>query len=305
MEAKSYLEAARMTDDEARAYLEAIRWPSGAACPRCGDMNVVKLQGKSTRPGVYKCRGCRKPFTVTVGTIFEDSHIPLSKWVLAFVAMCSAKKGLSALELQRKLELGSYKSAWHMAHRIRHAMRSGPLGELLRKLTGIVEIDEAHIGGKWRRGEKRTQWTKKVPIVALVERNGEARAMARRKFTGKGKFREMVRSNVERETRIMTDSAADFDGLHHDFASHETTNHLKGEYARGDVNSNTVESFFAIVKRSVHGIHHHVSERHLQRYLDERAFVWNGRLLDDSARALLALQGAEGKRLSYAATKAG
>jgi hypothetical protein len=168
----------------------------------------------------------------------------------------------------------------------------------------VVEIDETFVGGKWRRGEKRTQWSKKVPVVALVERNGEARAMARRKYTGRGKLREVIRANVESSARIMTDSAADFCGFKNDFASHETTNHLRGEYLRGDVNSNTVESFFALVKRSVYGIHHHISERHLDRYLTERTFVWNGRLLDDGARALLAMQGAEGKRLTYAATKA-
>jgi transposase-like protein len=307
MEPKSHLEVARLTEEEARAYLESIRWPTGAACPRCGSVEVTKLQGRSTRPGVYKCRGCRKPFTVTVGTIFEDSHIPLSKWVLAFHMMCSSKKGVSALQLQRTLALGSYKSAWHMAHRIRHAMRSEPLAAML-KLSGIVEVDETFVGGKPRKGVSRMErgWvTKKEPVVVLVERDGEARAMSRARLTGQGKgLRDAVRENVERSARVMTDDGMNMKWIGREFASHETTNHLAGEYARGDVHSNTAESFFALVKRSVHGIHHHISKRHMDRYLAERCFVWNGRKVSDSERTLRALQGAEGKRLLYEAAKA-
>lgn len=153
------VEIGRWSEEQAREYLEAVRWPSGAACPRCGDTAVTLLQGKSTRPGVYKCRGCRKPFTVTVGTIFEDSHIPLAKWVLAFHLICSSKKGISALQLQRMLGLGSYRSAWHMAHRIRHAMTHGPLAQLL-KLSGIVEVDDTYIGGKPRKGSRAREAAK-------------------------------------------------------------------------------------------------------------------------------------------------
>lgn len=315
METKTLADVGRLTEDEARAYLEQIRWPNGVGCPRmgCGSMEVTKLQGKSTRPGVYKCKTCRKPFTVTVGTIFEDSHIPLSKWVLAFHLMCSSKKGVSALQLQRNLGLKQYKSAWHMAHRLRHAMRSEPLASLLGKLGkdgAIVEVDETFIGGKPRKFFTRMQrgWTtKKIPVVALVERNGNARAMALKKITGKGSaLRDAVRENVAKEARVMTDAAANMKFIGREFASHESTNHLQGEYFRApDIHSNTVESFFAVVKRSIHGIHHHVSKQHLDRYLAERAFVWNGRLLDDGARTLLALQGAEGKRLTYSETKGG
>ena len=295
----TFLELAELTEDEARDYLERIRWPNGAACPRCGDTAATKLQGKSTRPGVYKCRGCRKPFTVTVGTIFERSHVKLKKWLLAFHLICSSKKGVSALQLQRMLKLGSYKTAWFMAHRIRYAMRQEPLAGMLQ---GIVEIDETYVGGKPRRGtgpHPRGRATKKTPVVALVARSGEARAMARKKLSRGSHLREAILENVDRSARVMTDSAADFRGLDRHFASHETTNHLAGEYARGDVHSNTAESFFAVVKRSVYGIHHHVSKGHLDRYLTERAFVWTHRGVTDAERTTKALRAAEGKRLTY------
>ncbi len=299
---ETLLDAGQLTEDQAREYLEQIRWPSGPGCPRCGDTSVYLMQGKSTRPGLYKCRGCRKPFSVTVGTIFERSHIPLRKWILAFHLVCSSKKGVSALQLKRNLGLGSYKTAWFMAHRIRHAMRSEPLASMLQ---GIVEIDETYVGGKPRkRGQsKRGRGTKKTPVIVLVERDGEARAMVRHRLTAeKGShLKRAIRENVDRSSRIMTDSAADFAGLDSEFASHETTNHLRGEYARGDIHSNTAESFFALVKRSVHGIHHSVSRRHLDRYLAERAFVWTHRKVSDGERARRALQAAEGKRLVYQA----
>ena len=298
------IELAGMSDDDARAYLERIRWPHGPVCPRCGGSEATKLQGKSTRPGVYKCRtkGCRKPFTVTVGTIFEGSHVPLRKWLLAFHLVCSSKKGVSALQLKRNLGLGSYKTAWHMAHRIRYAMQQEPLAGMLR---GIVEIDETYVGGKPRRGtgpHPTGRATKKAPVIALVQRGGEARAMARQKLTRGSHLRQTILENVDRSARVMTDSAADFKGLGRHFASHETTNHLRGEYARGDVNSNSAESFFALVKRSVYGIHHHVSKAHLDRYLTERAFMWSNRRLSDEQRTTAALKATEGKRLMYRET---
>ncbi len=168
--------ATELTEEEARAYLESLRWPTGPICPFCKSEGAKKLMGKSTRPGVYKCKtkGCRKQFTVTVGTIFEDSHIPVRKWVLAFHLICGAKKGISACQLQRHLGLGSYKSAWHMAHRIRYAMSQEPLKS---KLRGKVEVDETYIGGKSKGQVGRPSPIKKTPVVALVQRGGRAYAV--------------------------------------------------------------------------------------------------------------------------------
>lgn len=297
---KSLAQLSKLTEDEAREYLERIRWPNGPVCPHCQSKDATRLQGKSTRPGVYKCKdkGCRKPFTVTVGTIFHRSHVSLRQWLMAFHLVCSSKKGISALQLQRNLGLGSYKSAWHLAHRIRWAMTQEPLASMLR-LKGVVEADTTWIGGKPRiRRAGRQGKTSKTPVLALVARSGEARAMARYKVTGKN-LRTVLQENIDESARLMTDSALEFRGSEGIFASHETTNHLIGEYVRGDVHSNTVESFFAILKRSVHGIHHHWSKQHLERYLAERAFMWTHRKLDDGQRTLAALKATEGKRLEY------
>lgn len=199
------------TEEAAREYLERIRWPAGPACPRegCGSMDVTKLRGKSTRPGVYKCKGCRKPFTVSVGTIFEDSHIPLTKWVMAFHLMCSSKKGISALQLQRNLGLGSYKSAWHMAHRIRHAMRSEPLASLLK---GTVEADESWVGGKPKlptpqdvKRRNRAKWTNKKPVMVLISReSGEARSFPLGRVTAEN-LEEALTKNVHPSAKLYTD----------------------------------------------------------------------------------------------------
>ena len=291
-----------MSEEQARAYLEGIRWPHGPSCPKCGDTAITRLQGKSTRPGVYKCKGCRKPFTVTVGTIFEDSHIPLRKWVLAFHLMCSSKKGISALQLQRNLGLGSYKSAWHLAHRIRHAMRSEPLASLLK---GTVEVDETYVGGKPRFPQKqggpkiREKRSSKVPVLVLVERGGNARVKPLDVVTGKN-LKSAIRENVDRSSEIMTDEHKGYFGIGREFAGgHHTTNHLRREYLRGHVHSNTAESFFALLKRGVHGTFHHVSKKHLHRYCDEFGFRWNHRKTTDAERAVAAMGMSEGKRLAY------
>lgn len=193
------------TEDQARAYFEVIRWPKGPDCAHCGSHRVTRLHGKSTRPGVMKCNDCRKPFTVTVGTILEDSHISLRKWVIGFHMICSSKKGYSAEQLQRNLGLKSYKSAWHMAHRIRHAMSAGPLAELL---AGTVEVDETYVGGKPRRGDgkfhKRGRGTRKTPVVALVSRDGDVRTRVVASVDAKT-LKAAIRENVAMDARIMTD----------------------------------------------------------------------------------------------------
>lgn len=190
-------ELSKLNEDEARAYLESICWPDGPTCPHCGEHdNAAKLEGKAHRSGVYKCRGCRKQFTVTVGTIFERSHIELRVWLMAFAIMCASKKGVSAKQLQRQLGLGSYQSAWHMDHRIRHAMSREPLKGLL---AGRVEVDESYVGGKPRPGNnepRRTgRGTKKAPVMALVERGGAVRAFPIERVNART-LKQAVRDNV-------------------------------------------------------------------------------------------------------------
>jgi len=296
--------ASKLTEDQARDYLEKLRWDGQPFCPHCGSLSVGKLHGKATRPGVYKCKdsACRKQFTVTVGTIFEDSHIPLGKWVMAFCLVCSSKKGISALQLQRMLDLKSYKSAWHMGHRIRHAMQNEPMRTIL---SGIVEMDETYVGGKPPKfpkiKRKAGRGTTKVPVAALVERGGSLRAKVVGKVTAP-RLKDAIYEAVDIEkTRLMTD---DFPTYRRSIAKmfpgrHESVRHNKGEYSRGDVHVNTAESFFALLKRGVHGTFHSVSKQHLQRYCDEFAFRWNHRKTTDGERTEAALKLAPGCRLVY------
>jgi transposase-like protein len=254
-------------DDAAREFLEKARWPEGAFCPHCGGHDVTKLQGKATRPGVYKCKGkgCRKQFTVTVGTIFEASHIRLRFWVIAFHAMCAGKKGVSAHQIHRELGI-TYKSAWFMCHRIRHAMNNG----LEKPLNGVVEGDECYVGGKVRptagipRSAQR-RLSNKAPVQVLVERGGRA-VCKPIKNAGAEQLRKAALV-VANEAVLMTDSWGGYETMGKRFAAHHTTNHSTGEYARKledgtVVHSNTAESFFSIFKRGFIGIYHKMSEKH-------------------------------------------
>jgi transposase-like protein len=199
-----------LTEDQARETIERLLWPAGPVCPHCGAVeNLTRLNGEKHRAGLFQCNNCHEQFTVTVGTIFEDSHIPLRKWLMAFALLCSAKKGISALQLQRELDLGSYRTAWFMAHRIREAMKREPLAGLLR---GTVEVDETYVGGKPRPEAgapkpKRGRGTKKTPVVALVERNGRVRAHKIERVDG-ATLKGAIRANVDRKARIMTDEWA-------------------------------------------------------------------------------------------------
>lgn len=305
------VQVSALTEEQARELLEAIRWPSGPTCPHCGSVeNITKFRPHSerepvpsggARPGVFRCNECKSQFTVTVHTIFEDSHIPLRTWLMAFAIMCSAKKGVSALQLQRQLGLGSYKSAWFMAHRIREAMKREPLATLLK---GDIEADETYVGGKPRPKAggpkpKRGRGTKKVPVMALVERDGRARARAVEHVDAKT-LKQAIRDDVDRSSRILTDEWKAYPGIGKEFAGgHERVNHSKGEYVRGDVHTNTAESFFALLKRGVMGSFHHISRQHLDRYCDEFSFRWDHRKISDSDRTGIALRQAEGKRLTY------
>ncbi len=293
-----------MSEADARAYLESIRWPDGTRCPHCGSEEVTRLQGKAHRPGVFKCRACRKQFTVTVGTIFESSHIPLQKWIMAFHLLCSSKKGVSSLQLQRELGLGCYRTALFMTHRIREAMTDN--GGVM--LEGFVEADETYVGGKPRPNDgklrKDGRGTSKTPVAVVVERNGDAQArvvFSRKEDSLKG----FVRHNVDPMAVILTDELNAYTGLDEDFTGHLTVNHSSGEYARRvggfSINTNTAESFFSLLKRGHYGVYHQMSKHHLNRYCEEFAFRWDHRKCSDARRTVAALAGAEGKRLKYRA----
>lgn len=293
------LTLARLSEDEARALIEEIRWPDGPECPHCASDNAVRLEGDATRQGLLKCRDCSKQFTVTVNTIMHRSKIELSKWLVAFHLMCSSKKGISALQLQRELGLGSYQTAWHMAHRIRYAMHAGGL---TAPLSGDVEVDETYIGGKPRKGGKKSKsgrGTKKQPVMALVERNGMARTRVIPNVSG-ATLRSVINEAVDRDSRIITDEWAGYSRVGFGFnGGHVTVNHSAGEYVRGDVYTNTAESFFALFKRGIVGAFHSVSKRHPWRYADEFEFHWNHRKVSDHERMLSAIARMGGKRLTY------
>lgn len=295
------IELARLTEEEARELIEKIRWPDGPVCPHCDAFNdAVRLEGAATRPGLYKCRACNKQFTVTVNTVMHRSKVPLVKWLMAFHLMCSSKKGMSALQLQRELGLGNYQTAWHLAHRIRYAMHAGGL---ISPLNGDVEVDETYVGGKPRKHSgvqaKRGRGTKKQPVMVLVERDGTARARVVTDVSG-ATLKAAIRETVDQKARILTDEWAGYTGIGAEFeGGHETVNHRAGEYVRGDVYTNTAESFFALLKRGIIGAFHNVSKKHLWRYTDEFEFRWNHRKDTDHDRMLAALGQMGDKRLAY------
>lgn len=298
--------------DLARELLERMRWPNGAACPRCGGCDPYKItpSGKSTkarttRKGLYKCRACRRQFSVTVGTVFEDTHIPMNKWLQAIYLLCSSKKGISAHQLHRMLGI-TYKSAWFMAHRLRYAMTQNPLSS---KLGGIVEADETYIGGKvkpanLKRGEpykanrRGSHTDNKIAVVALVERGGRVRAFPMEKVTASN-IHEVINTNVRSDARLITDESPLYPGIGKHMAGHDSVKHSINEYVRGDSHTNTVEGFFSLLKRGINGIYHHVGKGHVGRYVDEFSFRYDYRKISDGDRANMAVLGAEGKRLTY------
>jgi hypothetical protein len=318
--------------EAAREYLEAKLWPSGPFCPHCGvTENIYKLESKSTtieknrmRKGVYKCGGCRKQFTVTVGTIFEDSKIPLDKWLFATHLMCSSKKGVSALQLQRELWgesktedgkkriNGSYRTAWFMCHRIRWAMTQSPMADVLLGGDGqAIEVDETYVGGKTTakkggRPGKPTSDGNKTPVLALMERGGNVRSFPIERATLKN-IKPILMAHVDAGSHLVTDDSSVYYMMKPHFAKHSTINHSKKEYVRREKNfkvtTNTVESFFSLIKRSVYGIHHHMSRKYLGQYCAERDFVYNNRRITDDARADKALESTRGKRLMLKAPK--
>jgi transposase-like protein len=288
--------------EKARRYLERVRWPHGPLCPHCGSVkDATRLQGQSHRPGTYQCKACEKQFSVTVGTVYESSHIPLHKWLLATHLMTASKKGISAHQLHRMLGI-TYKSAWFMAHRIREGMRDtspAPMGGEGK----TVEADETFIGRK-AGSPPRAGFGHKMAVMSLVERGGAARSFAVANINS-GTLVPLMKRTIAKDTSVMTDSAWAYGSLPLHFAKHETVNHSIYEFVRGDAHTNTIEGFFSIFKRGMKGVYQHCSEQHLQRYLTEFDFRYTNRIavgVDDKKRALLALKGIEGKRLTYRQT---
>jgi hypothetical protein len=325
-------------EEAAREYLEKQLWPDGPVCPKCGLIDeAYHLNGETTRDGLYKCGGCRAPFTVTMGTIFEDSHIPLHKWLFAIYLMCSSKKGISAHQLWRNLwgvdeatgkQKGSYKTAWFMAHRIRWALGQEPAAS---RLAGVVEIDEAYIGGKRRRrnnpgagpqeGEEDVRigdrvWRKRRPVgapkgihphsekeivVSILQRDGEVRSKHVPQRVTAENLRPMIEEAIEGSAHIMTDTSTLLASVPKQH-KHSQVNHTEREYVRHEdgiaITTNTVEGYFGILKRGIDGIYHHVGKAYLDQYLREFDFRYNVRKLNDRDRNIVAVKKTSGKRLT-------
>jgi transposase-like protein len=288
-------------EHKARAWLEAHLWSAGRACGYCGTVdNSTPLAG---RPGYYQCnsKGCRKQFTVQVGTVFERSHIKLNKWLMASFLMCASKKGISAHQMHRMLGV-TYKTAWFMMHRIREAMTDSnptPMGGEGQ----TIEADETYIGT--RKGIKKSRGgAHKMKVLSIVERNGRARTF-HIDTADKRTVRKILVTNADRKSTLNTDEAGWYVEAGKEFASHESVNHSAEEYVRGKTHTNTIEGFFSIFKRGMKGVYQHCGEKHLQRYLTEFEFRYSNRAalgVNDKDRSAKLLAGVVGKRLTYRRT---
>jgi transposase-like protein len=294
-------------EDAAFAFVESVLWPEGPVCPHCGNVDakrIKKMEGKTTRRGLYNCNECRKPFTVRMGTIFESSHLPLHLWLQVIHLMCASKKGISTRQVQRILSC-SMKTAWHLTHRIREAMRDRGFN-ILGGAGQTVEIDETFVGRKEGVKVRRGPGHKNV-VLSLVERGGGARSFHIESVRNEDVL-PIVRANIARETHVMTDDALRYSRLGEDFAAHGSVDHSHDEYGYRDpksganVHTNTIEGYFSVFKRGMFGVYQHCAEKHLHRYLAEFDFRYSNREklgVDDTVRAHHALLGVKGKRLTY------
>lgn len=326
----SILEPQFHDEDAAREWLEKKRWPDGPVCPHCGlvgeaykitvkektpdeieALRAAKKRIRKPRKGLWQCAGCRKQFSVTVKTVFEDSHIPLHVWLYAIHLMSSSKKGISAHQLMRNLGIGQYKSAWFMAHRIRYAMT----GELPEKMNGIVEADETYIGGRIRVGKlppvtgkphpgRKSHTANKAAVFSMLQRGGRVVSRHVERITA-NTLKPVIEEVIAEDAHMMTDTSTVLRNLGKG-RRHSLVNHKASEYVRYDegvcVTTNTIEGYFATLKRGINGVYHHVGRKHLHRYLSEFDFRYNGRKDTDGQRAADALKGFEGKRLTYKTT---
>jgi transposase-like protein len=296
-------------EEAAHSFLEGLLWPAGTVCPHCGVVGtaykIAANPEKRVRYGLWKCRDCRKQFTVKVGTVFEHARLPLHKALQATYLLCSSKKGISANQLSRSLEI-SLKAAWFLAHRIREAMAPHSAA-MMGGLGKIIEADETFVGGREKNKHARKRRSDNIGgagkeiVLALVERGGAVRSQHIPEVNAKT-LRPILRAQLKADTSLMTDDAGQWRVVGREYPRHEVVNHGIGEYVRGDAYTNTIEGYFSILKRGIAGVYHHVSPQHLKRYLAEFDFRYNERAaleVDDFSRTMKALVGVSGKRLTY------
>lgn len=312
-----FLQILQWTEEQCRNFLEEKRWPNGPRCPKCGTSEPYSITRKSrtknTVSKLYKCRSCKKQFTATVGTIFEDSKIPLNKWFAAIYLMCSSKKGISAHQLHRSLDI-TYKSAWFMCHRVREAM--GEKGEL-SLLSGTIEADETYVGGRprghkvWKeratdeiqmgiRPKRNSPFNDKAPVFGILERGGRVRTQ-RIYNVNANTVQSILSKNIDMKTsRLMTDGHRAY-RLIRNYLPHDIINH-EVEYVRGDIHTQGIENYWSILKRGVIGVFHHVDEDYLPSYLNEFEFRFNRRKISDRERFAALMDQVQGRVLWYCRT---
>jgi transposase-like protein len=253
-------------EDKCRDRLTSLKWPGGVKCPRCGSEKISRIKKR----GQFDCDECRYQFSVTAGTIFHDSHLPLWKWFLAAYLMCESKKGISANQLKRSLGV-SYKTAWYLCHRIRKAMEEATPGP---KLDGTVEVDETYVGGKYDKRRKRGRWEKQA-VMGMIARHGKLEVKAI-PTNGRKVLIPIIEDRIDKSATVMTDEYAAYKSLDKEY-HHEAVNHHKEEWVRGDAHTNNIENAWSLFKRSIVGSFHQISAKHVEAYLDEFEWRFNGR----------------------------
>lgn len=285
MEYKSLADILSLSEYKAVKYLEKLRWVDGVKCVHCQSSKSSSLKGRSTRLGLYKCKLCRKQFTVTVGTIYHGSHIPIRIWLGCVYLICTSKKGISAKQISRTLGV-SYKTAWRMAHKIRESLY---VLNKPKSFKGTVEMDETYVGGE-RTRKKYGRSTTKAAVVVITERGGKAKTVILKRVNKK-LLHFLATRNIDPESTLMTDDLNLYKGLNKKFkGGHHTIQHSKRQYVDGDIHTNTAESYFSLVKRGVKGVYHHISKKHLRKYLNEFEFRWNWRKIEDEILVRIAIK---------------